>query len=520
MLIVDDEPFERDGVKFLIDKYGLELETYEADSGESALAFMMDNPVDILFTDIRMKGMDGLDMAAELRKRDIPVKVIFMSAYGEFEYAQRAIDLKAIRYILKPVEVEEFLRVVKQVMQLCEEERQAKERQSRMEEAYRSNAHYMKQKLLSNLIMGYASPKPDEADSQTQAQPPVPIAALADTSHVRLMLLDSRNRFFDMLDQDFERRLGEMIDSGFEMAQLNEFQSLLVVEADTEQDREQLIEQGNRLISWFRATYGGDVSVVIGGLVDEAGQLYSQFHQLESMLEYKFFYDEGTVLLAYPAAASAGSETAAVEEALEELRQNISRSRFDSAKLRFEQLFGELQNSEQVPVTYIKYMCTEIVKAVFDASAKKNAEPFKLNLEQIYKAAKLSDLKRLVLAIMEEQETQGAGSSDAMPKVIESVVDMIEKEYGSDLSLELLAERVYLSPSYLSHLFKKHKGISFNKYLTIYRMEKTKELLLTTNRKIIDISQEVGYNNFPYFSSLFKNHYGKTPSQFREETAV
>src|SRR5690349_11041027 len=105
MLIVDDEAFERDGVKFLIEKYGLELVIFEADSGESALEFMKHHPIDILFSDIRMKGMDGLQLAAHVRELNIPAKVIFMSAYGEFEYAQKAIDVNAIRYILKPVQV-------------------------------------------------------------------------------------------------------------------------------------------------------------------------------------------------------------------------------------------------------------------------------------------------------------------------------------------------------------------------------------------------------------------------------
>ncbi|MFC5650268.1 response regulator [Paenibacillus solisilvae] len=154
MLIIDDEPFERDGVKFLIEKYNLELVTYEADSGENALEFLKHNQVDILFTDIRMKGMDGLQLAEKVREMQLPMKVIFMSAYGEFEYAQRAIDLKAIRYILKPVQVEEFLIVVSQVIQLCEEERKAKAQQERMEVAYRNEVHYEKQKLLSKLILG------------------------------------------------------------------------------------------------------------------------------------------------------------------------------------------------------------------------------------------------------------------------------------------------------------------------------------------------------------------------------
>ncbi|MFD0871899.1 Methylphosphotriester-DNA--protein-cysteine S-methyltransferase [Chlamydia abortus] len=66
-------------------------------------------------------------------------------------------------------------------------------------------------------------------------------------------------------------------------------------------------------------------------------------------------------------------------------------------------------------------------------------------------------------------------------------------------------------------MFTKQKGISINKYITLFRMEKARELLLTTNRKIADIARDVGYHNLPYFGSLFKNYYGKTPSRFRKE---
>ncbi|MFC5650267.1 helix-turn-helix transcriptional regulator [Paenibacillus solisilvae] len=346
----------------------------------------------------------------------------------------------------------------------------------------------------------------------------LPIASLDGYSYLRLMMLDSRSRFFDLLDHDFERRITEIIHGGFDVVHLNEFQSLLVVEAFTEETKDQLITLGQNLIRWFRETYGGDVSVVIGGLVDDIKQLYNQFQAIETMLENKFFYDEGTVLLAHHASFGTSEVTVAVDKALNELRHHLSRSRYDIVKLRFQQLFNELQNSEQ-SVIYIKYTCTEIAKALFDASVKKNAGSFKHHLEKIYRTTKLSDLRRVVLSILEENEPAGTGSSESMRKVIDNVVQIIKHEYKADLSLESLAERVYLSPSYLSHLFKKEMGVSFNKYLTLYRMEKTKELLLKTNRKIIDIGKEVGYSNFPYFSALFKNHYGKTPSQFREEAA-
>ncbi|MCU6709135.1 response regulator [Paenibacillus sp. J5C_2022] len=248
MLVVDDDKFEREGVKFLVDKYGLNTAIVEADSGESALAYMEQNEVDILFTDIRMREMDGLTLAEKVRDMGRQTKVIFMSAYGEFEYAKRAIHLKAVQYILKPVQVSEFVNVVTEVIRMCEEERQ------------------------------------------------------------------SRNT--------------------------------------------------------------------------------ARLH------------------------GSSGTAPKADE---------------------------------------------------------------------------------------------------GLSKAIEQVVRIVEERYASDLSLEGLAEQVYLSPNYLSHLFKKEKKISVNKYITLFRMNKAEELLRTTNRKIVDIARDVGYHNFPYFSSLFKNRFGVSPSQYREE---
>jgi two-component system response regulator YesN len=511
ILVVDDDKFERDGVKFLIEKYGLNLEISEADSGESALAYIESNDIDILFSDIRMKGMDGLQLAARVRELGRPVKVIFMSAYGEFEYAQRAIDLKAIRYILKPVQVSEFIKVVSQVIQLCEQELKSKAQQERMEEAYIKEVRYEKQKLLTDLILG----KAEVANVDRELS--MPITGLDGYCYVRMLMLDSRNRFFDRLDPDLEHQLAETVHRGFDFIHLNEFQGLLLVEAFADESLEALTELGQQLIQWFREKYGQDICIVVSGLVDDVKQLYKEYHAMETMLENKFFFDEGTVLLANRTSFATGDVTAAVNDSLEELTLNIQRNRYDVARLRFEQLFDALQDSDHYSVIYVKYVCSEIVKAIFDASAKKNTDKFKVNLESIYRTTKLSDLRKVVLTILKETESSSGTGAEAMPKAIEEVVRLIEIEYNTDLSLESLAERVYLSPSYLSHLFKKQKGISLNKFITLYRMEKAKELLCSTKRKIVDIGQDVGYSNFPYFSALFKNHYGKTPSQFREE---
>ncbi|WP_339203899.1 response regulator [Paenibacillus sp. FSL K6-3182] len=511
MLVVDDDKFERDGVRFLVDKYGLHLEIFEADSGESALLYIESHDIDILLTDIRMNGMDGLQLAEKVRELGKPIKTMFMSAYGEFEYAQKAIDLKAIHYILKPVQVSEFIKNMTEVIELCEEALKLKVQQEKLEAAYLKEVRYEKQKQLTDIILS----KAEEADDKRDLK--VPTGRFDNYPYMRMLMLDSRKRFFDRLDLDIEEQLGELIHRNVDFIHLNEFQALLFLETAPDESLEAITELGQQLIRIFQDMYDNDICVVISGLMDDVKQLHKQFHEMETMLENKFFFDEGTVMLANRTSFAQGDMTAAVNDVLTQLTQNIQHNRYDIAQLYVEQLFDALQNSEHLTVIYVKYVCTEIVKAAFNASIKKNNDRFKHSLEDIYKTVKLSDLRKVVLSILKENESFCETNLEATSKAIDEVVRIIENEYQTDLSLELLSERVYLSPSYLSHLFKKQKGISLNKFMTVHRMEKAKELLITTNRKIIDIGQDVGYNNFSYFSSLFKNHFGRTPSKYREE---
>lgn len=267
-LIVDDEKIEREGIIFLIETLGLTLETVEAENGVKALEYLQAHQVDILFTDIRMPFMDGLALAAKAKMLNPKLKVIIVSAFGEFEYAKQAIQIQVVHYLLKPVEVSEFLEVVTEVVRLCDEDREQRERSLKLQQAY---------------------------------------------------------------------------------------------------------EIGNR---------------------------YAQEH---------------------------------------------------------------------------------------------------------------TDL------LQETQPAYRGGAGENPPrKVIGEVLEQIHRDYGQDIGLESLAEKACLSPSYLSHLFKKETGASLVKYITCYRLEKAGELLRRTNKRISDISQEVGYTSFAYFCSIFKNYYGKTPARYRE----
>ena len=86
-----------------------------------------------------------------------------------------------------------------------------------------------------------------------------------------------------------------------------------------------------------------------------------------------------------------------------------------------------------------------------------------------------------------------------------------------DISLATLAERLYLNPQYISQLFRNEIGVGFLVYLTSIRMEKAKQLLVSTSLTITEIADRVGYGDYRVFTKVFKKSEGVTPSQYRRE---
>ena len=100
---------------------------------------------------------------------------------------------------------------------------------------------------------------------------------------------------------------------------------------------------------------------------------------------------------------------------------------------------------------------------------------------------------------------------------IESVKQYIYEHYGEEISVEYLADLVYMAPSYLSCVFKKETGQNLSKFIKAYRMEKAKEMLEESHKKIVTISNEVGYPNVSYFCQSFREYFGISPQKFRSQ---
>lgn len=122
IFLADDEIWVIMGLKKLIEKIGAPFQVVgEASNGVMALEEIEKKKPDVLITDIRMPRMDGLELMKEIRKKKLDTKVVLVSGYAEFDYAQKAIRMGAVDYLLKPVEAETFAKVLENLEKMLDE---------------------------------------------------------------------------------------------------------------------------------------------------------------------------------------------------------------------------------------------------------------------------------------------------------------------------------------------------------------------------------------------------------------
>lgn len=156
ILIVDDEKIERNGIKLLLKRMGINLGIIEAGNGKEAYDYLMsDNNkdkghVDILLTDVKMPFMDGIELIRNVKDGGVKLKTIIFSGYNEFEYAKLAVKLGVEDYILKPVAPDEFKNTMLKVISELDEE-------LKKNEDYNKQANSLRQFYLYSLINGSAA---------------------------------------------------------------------------------------------------------------------------------------------------------------------------------------------------------------------------------------------------------------------------------------------------------------------------------------------------------------------------
>ena len=404
VLIVDDEEIVCRGLARFVkwEKYGFQVAGTAA-SGEEALSILGKKPIDLIFMDIGMPQMTGLELLKLVKEQYSQTKCVILSGYSDFSYAQEAIRNGASDYLTKPV-------VLKDIETLLE----------RLSSEF---THQQKESLI-----------------HTNRMEALLLSAVKGYSHIDPHRYDLPN-----LKQWY----------GLSMILKNKTFSQMEIDEKKQQMRSQ-------------------ISSVIPSAIFLDDELSSLF-----------------ALLPWESDTSFDSLTAL----LEQLCFGLKEWSCGASSLKYG--FGELQEGwEESRKAQLFHQTKPTDSIILYSNIKQN----------------LACTPTPALDISREVPDEKNINKD----VIQEIQNFICCHYAENISLNSLAEQFYLHPNYLSRLFKEKTGHNFVEYLTEIRMEKVKELLRSSNKKIIEICDMTGYDNPRYFSKVFKQYTGMTPREYRD----
>ncbi|MCR4589897.1 MAG: response regulator [Lachnospiraceae bacterium] len=518
LLITDDEDITREGLKNAVKAMDLPIDKILlADDGTRGVDIALKEQPDIILSDIRMARMSGIDMVDALKDRLPDTAFIFMSGFSDREYLKEAIRLKAVSFIEKPIDLSELENSLKEAIRLIEDMRKA--RQSKL---FHSKAAAGKLALLLTMPPEEAGPIDSELLKGDIGD------AVKKNRHITVFLVKSADSL-ELLDENERKGISEnfglfLSASGSGEINIEKHDRFLIYHVFspgklTEKD---ILKYGNALKSALPEK--GRYFISAGKCVSGMENAYRSYNQAVLLMQSSFFMDYGCIIidsaeellpapkvLPDPSEAYLLSLLSGDREKIEKAEQEIARSFSDSRNL----MPNQVRDIYYKLFSMVSYAYRKL--SLNPGDEKDSSESLlsfvqECNTLKELKAA-LSDRSDKLLKAMAQEEPEN-------PTVF-SIKEYIGRNYSREnLSVKEISDYVHMSSTYICTLFKNETGQTLNQYITLFRMDKAKELLSDPKYKIADISGKVGYSDGNYFGKSFKKAVGMTPGEYRSRVLL
>lgn len=513
VMVVDDEFLVRLGLRTTMDweAHGYKI-VGEASNGKEALEMFDEADPDILLTDVKMPVMDGFTLIEEARKKKKNLQVVILSHYDEFAYVQKALEFGATQYILKSEMNEQKLIDLLQRLSLREKAQAVEDTDKKTE-----RENYLKDLLFGKPanedFAGTASmaPKPGLFDDNTY----MVVKGFCETS---MLHEDSRKMVSQtvrtILEKAFSDASTVML---FYKDQLYFTSIVCVKDGNSVKGVQDTVKAMQQLIRNIKQYF--EVVVQIGlSSMGKPEQFPIMMGEAEQARKICFFSLQ-PIEVFYPEMAQGKDKHIRISRS--KLSAFIEEKDRDGLKKYIAGIFNELKQIRSYGT---------FKNAVIDllSVARTICEEQKIDQTSSLSPAKFSYENCLVMPFIDNVETYiqelytaisdaAVNRESGYSAVVQNTIAYIRNNYSSNISLSDAAAVSQVSSSYLSLIFKQETGVNFSSYLTDYRMEMAKKMLVSTNKKIYEIAEEIGFSSPYYFSKVFKEYTGMTCKEYRDK---
>ena len=499
VLIVDDEKIEREGIRFLLSREEGDFHILEASNGKQALNVLRSENIDLLLTDIKMPHMDGLELSKRAKEENEELQIVIFSGYNDFTFAQEAIRYGVKEYVLKPVDPDIFHETIGKIKQEIEKNKNNKIRSQKEQD-------FLQQYFLQNYI--YAG----KEEILEKARDMVDLEKW-NQWHCGI-LIESSQAFFDTADDDLVENLQKELRRVFFYLNLNGRQSLLLFN-DVYCD---YVLVANHLYNFMKRKYRDSFYLAVSRKFEGCECLPEILEQLEQQMEEKFYHPEKHVFSNEDDVLKLSVGEVQDSQIMQMISEDITRKDTDQLRKHFACLKEKYHDNTQYSAMYIKFVFSNVIQELFQENQFSGERRLEHEIERLYNCRNIMEILEVTEDNIKEYEAFLDRSMSSSRNEVAAVKNYIYQHYEEDLNLEMLAEKVYLSSGYLSFIFKKETGMNLNRYIRVFRMEKAKELLCSTNMKVAQVSERVGFANVSYFCRSFREYYGSSPESYRKGT--
>jgi two-component system, response regulator YesN len=502
LIIIDDEPVVRAGIKKLIpwENYNFEL-CAEGIDGRDGLKKVLDYLPDLVLVDVKMPGLSGIDLIREAKKEGFGGKFIILTGYSDFEFAKSAVSLGVRAYLLKPIDEDELLENVQEVLA----ELDAKKN---LDDYYTLSELKARQEVLYRLLQ-------HSADKETLRRE-IKLYGMDFNYHSFCTAILSIKSAYLENDSSLNKERQDMIlkDLAHVDKLIVEDKLVLICKGRPYQELLSVLIKNNERV---KRLHGEGFFIAMGHNVTNWEDLSFSYECAKLLLEYEFLYSDSEAvsidILNQIGLTSTGNF-------MERLCSLIEVGDIDAIHQTISDLKNsyknELMKEAEVKVLVIHNMVLlhNILEKRYEN--KKNEFPdFELFIEGIKYVETLEGLMEMVEDYcVKSSKCIGASTTDV---VVKRMLAYMEKNYDQDLKLESIAKIFNYNSAYLGKVFRKETGESFNNVLDHIRIENAKQLLLETELKVYQVSEQVGYSNIDYFYSKFKKYVGISPKEFKHK---
>lgn len=509
MIIIDDEALIRESLNRFIDWESIDINVCDtASNGVSAMASILNHKPDIILTDIRMPGLNGLELIRLLREQNLSSEVIFISAHTNFEYAKQAITLGAFGYITKPIDEEELLNTVNRCKTKIIEKQKKLSILSNYSEGLKSHQQYvLSYALSSNTALSDEEWESLSENSLTASYP----CAVA-------------------------------VGFWYDLDKTEPFSSEFISDIFTKKCS----------LPYLLLSPYPEMQLII--CFSESESLWNLYHNVLDLISLDYFRKENLLItvssphlwnrsltIFYTEIALAYSITRKEKRAgIVTFKDSFSDTNTGLSKNEFidTHFSGPLNHSEIEPLlkNFLLYFISDetiydlgYIKLEFirlidywieklrnyhlhdylqrESLSVQKAISSQTSIDQVYET-----VYNLFWNITDSLKELDASTSK---RLVRNSIAYIHENYDKSFTLVDLANHLYVSPAYLSKLFSAEIGEPFSKYLLNYRIQKAIEYMKNSEYKLYTIASLCGFSDITYFSKAFKSVTGMSPQKYK-----